>query len=326
MAHGYLLHEFLSPLANRARRCLWRRSRTACAFRSRSSTPCAPRGPRQSRWACASRRPTGSTAAGRSRRRSSSRAASRRGGGDWIDVSSGGVSPSRRSPRPRLPGAVRARDPPRDRHADDGGRVDHRAAAGGRRSSRPAMPTWSRSPARCCGIRAGRGTPPRRSAAPSAARSRTGVACRGKPRPCSASPASASAERARLVPAPDVGASPSANKGNSGKIHALRGCRPGPPRPPTHPPDRRSLWQNDPAPAATLSSAVVSARPTSVCSQARRRAFSRCSRRSRRREPFATALRAPTRCQRAADCGPWLSTEAFLQNLIMGGTAARPRR
>ena len=49
------------------------RSKTACAFRSRSSMRCAPRSPPTSRSAYASRRPTGSTAAGTSSRRSCSR-------------------------------------------------------------------------------------------------------------------------------------------------------------------------------------------------------------------------------------------------------------
>ena len=74
------------------------RSKTACAFRSKSSMPCAPYFRPTNRSACACRRRTGSTAAGESRTPSRSRDELKKRGCDWIDVSSGGVSPLQKIP------------------------------------------------------------------------------------------------------------------------------------------------------------------------------------------------------------------------------------
>ena len=65
------------------------RSRTACAFRSRSFAPCARSGPTKSRCRCASRRPTGSMADSPATTRSPWRAPSHEAGCDLIDVSTG---------------------------------------------------------------------------------------------------------------------------------------------------------------------------------------------------------------------------------------------
>ena len=93
-AHGYLMSAFITPLTNRARRCLRRhRWKTACAFRSRCFAPCARCGRRTSRSRCASPPTTGSApTASRRRTRSPSRACCKAAGVDIIDVSAGQTS------------------------------------------------------------------------------------------------------------------------------------------------------------------------------------------------------------------------------------------
>jgi hypothetical protein len=92
-AHGYLLHEFLSPLANSATTPTAAAWRTACAFRSKSSTRCAPPSPPASRWACASRPPTGWRAAGIWSRAWYWPRRSRRGAATSSTCPRGGLSP-----------------------------------------------------------------------------------------------------------------------------------------------------------------------------------------------------------------------------------------
>ncbi len=161
-AHGARLPAARVPVAARepARRCLWRRaSTTASAFRSRSSTRCARPGPPT--------RPLGVRVSatdwvdgGWTLEESVELARQLKARGcDWIDVSSGGVSPAQRIPAPS-PGVhvPFAREIRRATGIDDdGGRPHHRARSTRTRSSRPATPTWSRSPAPFCAIRAGRG-------------------------------------------------------------------------------------------------------------------------------------------------------------------------
>ena len=75
-AHGYLLHQFLSPLIESARRRdTEAASRTACSFRSKCSTPCAGVSRPNAPSPCASRARTGLRAAGRSSRPSPSQGA-----------------------------------------------------------------------------------------------------------------------------------------------------------------------------------------------------------------------------------------------------------
>ena len=72
-AHGYLLHQFLSPLSNTAKRRLWRGPH---AFSARGGARCARPGRGSGRSARASTPPTGSRAAGSPTTRSPTRASS----------------------------------------------------------------------------------------------------------------------------------------------------------------------------------------------------------------------------------------------------------
>ncbi len=69
-AHGYLLHQFLSPISNAAATPTAATWRAACASRSRSSRRSAPPGRASGRWVCGSRPPIGSRVDGTSKARS----------------------------------------------------------------------------------------------------------------------------------------------------------------------------------------------------------------------------------------------------------------
>ena len=164
--HGYLLHQFMSPLSNqRTDEYGGSTRRTAFAFRSKCSRPCARRSPPRSRSASACPPPTGSTAAGRPEetvvlaRELKNRRLRLHG-----RLERRARSAPKDSARARLPGAVRREGAQGDRHQDHVGRTDRRRAPGRGHHRVRAEPISSCSAAASCTIRAGPGTRPRSSA------------------------------------------------------------------------------------------------------------------------------------------------------------------
>ena len=130
-AHGYLLHEFLSPLSNRAHGSLRRRLRRTHAPAARGRRGRAAAWPAE--LPLSVRISASDWVDGGWTLEDSIALATLLGplGVDLVDCSSGGTLAGAADPaRPRLPGAVRRGDPPRGRHRDRGRRPDHRAAAG----------------------------------------------------------------------------------------------------------------------------------------------------------------------------------------------------
>ena len=138
-AHGYLLHEFLSPLVQHAHRRVRRlvRQPHPAVSRGRRRRPRAC-GRSICRCSCASRRPTGPRAAGISTQSVALARAARRARRRPVDCSSGGAVAARHPGRPRLSGAVRRTHPARSRHPNRRRRADHRRGAGRRNRAQRA--------------------------------------------------------------------------------------------------------------------------------------------------------------------------------------------
>ena len=130
-AHGYLLHEFLSPLANQ------RTDGYGGSFENRIRLLLQVVDAVRARMARSSAAVRADLCHRLGRRRLAHRRSVelarrlRERGVDLVDVSSGGMVPHAQDPGgARLPGSVRRPHPQRGGHTDGGGRHDHRAHAG----------------------------------------------------------------------------------------------------------------------------------------------------------------------------------------------------
>ena len=160
-AHGYLLHEFLSPLSNH------RQDEYGGPFENRIRFLLEVVQAVRSEW------PEGYplfvrisamdwVEGGWSIEDSVALATRLRDlGVDLIDCSSGGNAPLKDCAGSGISGSVRAADPRGGRDSDRSGRADHRGAAGRRHYSEWATPMWYCWPASFCAIRTGRCTPPK---------------------------------------------------------------------------------------------------------------------------------------------------------------------
>ena len=159
-AHGYLLHEFLSPLSNKRSRWLWRRSRRSDALSAgdHRDRACGVAGGQGS---------VGAGVVGRWHRRwyrhrgfdcVRDRGESTWRGHDRLFVRRlDGLSDSGAdSAWLWISGALRRTDQDAGRHRYDGRRADPASAAGRGCGDAGATPIWSASAARRCSIRTGR--------------------------------------------------------------------------------------------------------------------------------------------------------------------------
>ena len=162
-AHGYLLSSFITPLQNQRTDEYGGVAREPPALSARSvRARCAPPGRATGRCRCASRPPTGpARTASRPTTRCEIGEAFAREGADLIDVSAGQTwAEAAAGLRPHVPDAVQ-----RPASATRAGSRPWRSATSTSpttpiRSSPPAAPTWSRSPARIWSTRSGRCAPP----------------------------------------------------------------------------------------------------------------------------------------------------------------------
>ena len=179
-AHGYLLHEFLSPLSNRRTDhyggSLENRMRLLLRVAERLRELMPEELPLFVRISA-----TDWVEGGWDVEQSVVLARHLKDlGVDLIDVSSGGAGAEGAHPGGQgLPGPVRPADPGRGGHHDRGGRADHRAAARPTRSSPAATPTSSSSPGSCSASRTGRSRPSTNSARSRPGRSRTATPSSG---------------------------------------------------------------------------------------------------------------------------------------------------
>jgi NADPH2 dehydrogenase len=198
-AHGYLLHQFLSPISNK------RTDQYGGSLQNRMRYPLEVFD--AVRAAFPDHKPVGIKVSATdwveggwdlAQTIEYARELKQRGV-DWIDASSGGVSPLQKF-RSAPATKCRSRKASSKRPASPPWRSASSPRPSRRKTSSPrGRPTWSRWRVACCTTRAGAGTPPPNSAARSKPRRNTGARNLRRKRRCSARRASGRGERASSV-------------------------------------------------------------------------------------------------------------------------------